>query len=187
MYLNYRQVRLCSHCSPFDIARHDYHIVISKRKRYSSSTRTIPLPQRHSQRECDMPENHEGRYAQLPPPSGSIPKFVSEPDFRSHHPSSLSLFYQPRRTPKAPTGSLVFSSHNTALWRLSHEGAQLLMRQGQWHAATRVMPAQDSAHGSCVALAYERTNHRAGQRPGTTFCIWRTMLSPTVDSAIYLN
>jgi hypothetical protein len=32
-------------------------------------------------------------------------------------------------------GITLFSSHNTARWRLSHEGARILMRQRQWHTA----------------------------------------------------
>jgi len=32
-------------------------------------------------------------------------------------------------------GITLFSAHNTARWRLSHEGARILMRQRQWHTA----------------------------------------------------
>jgi hypothetical protein len=131
------------------------------------------------------------RYATItkvfPPPSGSIPGFVSEPDFTSHAPFlSLSIvsaasYYQIRQH-----GITLFSSHNAERWRLSHEGGRILMRQRQWHMAAPLMPAQDLSTDVCSCFRIRTSQSPCRTKTRHYFLHMGTMLSPTVDSGNYL-
>jgi hypothetical protein len=101
----------------------------------------------------------------------------------------LSFFvYQPRRTPK-PTSRVPRYFRRTIRYA---GGSAIKEHKSLCESANDTLPLEWCLFRmrctvAVSALCYERANHRAEQRPGTTFCIPRTMLSPTVDSAIYLD
>jgi hypothetical protein len=72
----------------------------------SSSTSTMSLPPNIHDESAIYLEICSQFYAFVPPP-GSIPKFVSEPDFRSGRPSSLSLSISRVVPPNPPAGNHV--------------------------------------------------------------------------------
>lgn len=186
MHINQQQV--CFRSSPSDIARLNGRSAISEEKKRSSSTSTMSLPPNvHDESAiCLEIAASSTRSCRLP---GAFRRFKCLGTRLQVSSPFLSFFvYQPRRTPK-PTSRVPRYFRRTIRYA---GGSAIKEHKSLCESANDTLPLEWCLFRmrctvAVSALCYERANHRAEQRPGTTFCIPRTMLSPTVDSAIYLD